>query len=657
MKHLLVSATISIILLFLPFQADTAGAWGDTIPPTVTSVSPSGTSGISGVVIQVNYFDTGSASNPGLLSWREIYVDDTLIYPNAGANQPASCTFTQNSDITCTMNIDLTASPHTVHGYLRDYGYNITSFSSSFTASSPLPPSSDVLPPELDVIYGIAPSRVSFQDNFLFWARFSDAAPSSGVVPESASFDIDGITVSCQVSNLKDVKCSSPPLSRGIHPFTFSMADAAGNTVTYSSSIRKGLKAHVRDDATGGDCPLIGNWDSASRTCTIGQDFDDVIISVDSDNVTVDGGGHGLSANSGFVAIQLNNRTGVTVCDFRLVSYYYGISIIGGGWNRVTGNLLSTDIGIVVDSSTNNVIEGNKIQNSSPGIGLSNSTDNLIRGNQVGSDWIPGYQVAIDLSLSSGNTISGNVIDLAWAGIYLYGSTGNNIDSNNVSTSGPTAELAESNANVFTSNDFSSQGDGLKISYFETTPPTDQPNIFYHNNFLQNTGVQFLGNPGTDLFSQVMPTGGNYWQGWNGPDADGDGIIDNPIVFVGGQDEFPWTTASGWTKPVLTTSLTRTYWQDYASYLAQELSVDFSISNSGPAATTVNIIGSVCTNGVSMVTTTPLAIGDIVTGQTDVYTLKYTVPSGASFFRTTNYATAIGSVGTYFEYPGPFPEV
>lgn len=656
MKHLLGSVIVCIIILFLPFQAETAGAWSDTIPPTVTSVSPSGTSGISGVVIQVNYFDNGIASNPGLLSWKEIYVDDTMIYPTAGPDLPASCTFTQNSDITCTMNLGLTAGPHTMHGYLRDYGYNITSFSSSFTASSPMPPSSDTLPPELDVIYGGSLSHVSFQDNFLFWARFSDAAPSSGVVPESASLEIDGVTVSCQVSNLKDVKCSSPPLVRGIHPFTFSMADAAGNTVTYSSSIRKGLTAHIRDDATGGDCQLIGNWDSAARTCTIGQDFDDVIISVDSDNVTVDGGGHGLGASGGFIAIQINNRTGVTVRDFRLLGYYYGVSIIGGGLNHVTGNLLDTDSGIVVDSSANNVIEGNVIQNSSPGIGLSNSTNNLIRGNRVGNGWSPGYQVAIDLSLSSGNTISGNVIDLAWLGIYLYGSTGNNIDSNNVSTSGPTADLMESNANVFTNNDFSSQGDGLKISYFETTPPTDQPNVFYHNNFLQNVGVQFFGNPGTELFSLTMPIGGNYWQGRNGPDADGDGIIDNPIVFDGSQDEFPWTTASGWTKPGLTTSLTRTYWQDYASYLAQELSVDFSISNSGPSATSVTIIGSVCTNGVSTVTATPLAIGDIATGQTDVYTLKYAVPSGVSFFRTTNYATAIGSEGTYFEYPGPFPE-
>lgn len=657
MKRLFVSAIVMTILLFLPFQADTAGARGDTIPPTVTSVSPSGTSGISGVVIQVNYYDEGSASNPGLLSWKEIYIDDTLIYPTAGYGQPASCTFTQNSNITCTMNIGLTAGPHTVHGYLRDYGYNITSFSSSFTASSPLPPSSDILPPELDVIYGIAPSRVSFQDNFLFWARFSDAAPSSGVVPESASFEIDGIAVSCQISNLKDVKCNSPPLTRGIHPFTFSMADAAGNTVTYSSSIRKGLTAHIRDDATGGDCLLIGNWDSASRTCIIGQDFDDVIISADSDYVTVDGGSHGLSVNSGNDAIQLNNRTGVTVCDFSLAGYSYGISIIGGNSNRITGNLLNTDYGIEIDSSVSNVIEGNDIQNASPGIMLNNSDANLLRGNRIGYYGIPDYQDAIDLYFSDDNTISGNVIDLAWKGIFLNGSTGNTVDSNNVSTSGPSAVLGESIANIFSGNDFSSQGDVLVIAYNEITPPADQPNVFYHNNFLQNTGVQFLGNAGTDLFSQAMPTGGNYWQGQNGPDADGDGIIDNPIVFDRGQDEFPWTTASGWTKPVLTTSLTRTYWQDYASYLAQELSVDFSISNSGPPATDVTIIGSVCTNGVSMVTATPLAIGDMETGKTDAYTLRYAIPAGVSFFRTTNYATAIGSEGTYFEYPGAFPEV
>ncbi|MEW6019163.1 MAG: hypothetical protein AB1760_13935, partial [Pseudomonadota bacterium] len=29
---------------------------------------------------------------------------------------------------------------------------------------------------------------------------------------------------------------------------------------------------YIRDDATGGDCSLIGNWDAASKTCTLTTD-------------------------------------------------------------------------------------------------------------------------------------------------------------------------------------------------------------------------------------------------------------------------------------------------------------------------------------------------------------------------------------------------
>jgi hypothetical protein len=40
--------------------------------------------------------------------------------------------------------------------------------------------------------------------------------------------------------------------------------------------------------------------------------------------------------------------------------------------------------------------------------------------------------------------------------------------------------------------------------------------------------------------------GGNYWSDWTSPDEDGDGFVDSPYTFDGGEDNLPWTEMNGW---------------------------------------------------------------------------------------------------------------
>lgn len=54
------------------------------------------------------------------------------------------------------------------------------------------------------------------------------------------------------------------------------------------------------DDATGGDCTLVGTWDAGSKTCTLTRDID-VGVKIGEtygmlDGVTLDGAGHTISA-------------------------------------------------------------------------------------------------------------------------------------------------------------------------------------------------------------------------------------------------------------------------------------------------------------------------------------------------------------------------
>src|SRR3972149_6707300 len=55
---------------------------------------------------------------------------------------------------------------------------------------------------------------------------------------------------------------------------------------------------YIRDDATGGDCYLIGTWDGATKTCTLTTDVlvrDEVGIVIAGNGITLDGGGHSIT--------------------------------------------------------------------------------------------------------------------------------------------------------------------------------------------------------------------------------------------------------------------------------------------------------------------------------------------------------------------------
>ena len=69
-------------------------------------------------------------------------------------------------------------------------------------------------------------------------------------------------------------------------------------------------------------------------------------------------------------------------------------------------------------------------------------------------------------------------------------------------------------------------------------------NTIYRNNFIDNL-TQALAF-GSNIFNLDKPVGGNYWSDWTVPDNDADGFVDNPYVFYGGQDNFPWVRQNGW---------------------------------------------------------------------------------------------------------------
>ena len=208
------------------------------------------------------------------------------------------------------------------------------------------------------------------------------------------------------------------------------------------------------------------------------------------------------STNAGFVYVA--NGTNVTVKDLTLTN---------------------NGMGVWFENTINSLIENVTVSNNLNGIQLSNSTNNTVTGNTVHASLSSGIQ----LITSDCNNITGNAVSENGKGIVLGSYSASKPDF-------------VANDNNITGNIVCNNKVGVSVGDFSSN------NEIYHNSFIDNEIQAYDQNmPGTvNFFNLDMPTGGNYWNDWTSPDSDGDGIVDEPYVFDGGQDNLPWTTFNGW---------------------------------------------------------------------------------------------------------------
>jgi parallel beta-helix repeat protein len=206
-------------------------------------------------------------------------------------------------------------------------------------------------------------------------------------------------------------------------------------------------------------------------------------------------------------------------------------------------------------------------------------------------------------------------------------------------------------------NTFSGNGTGLSMSQ-------SQANAVYQNDFIGNLQQVALTDPLPNVFNMPAPSGGNYWSDFDEPvedcqDMDGDGFCDAPYTFPGAQDELPWTEPDAWCsqEPVLGLLMTDVYWDGYADYISNRLSVEYQVESFFDVTHGLVIVGTSNTMGVTAATPMPHNVGDINGGgggaRTASFTLKYNLPTGTPFFANSIYATAMNGCGTVFPYPGP----
>ena len=168
--------------------------------------------------------------------------------------------------------------------------------------------------------------------------------------------------------------------------------------------------------------------------------------------------------------------------------------------------------GTVVRVTANNVnITGFTIQNGGTefvdcGIFVGNWNGNIITNNRIRENYN-----GLRLLNSKSNEIVGNIIINNVFGIWFSDSSNNQIIGNTI-TNNPT---------------------GVYVS-----SKTSQLNVFYHNNFINNTN-QVRDFSDSSKWDKEDIERGNFWSDYNGTDTDENGIGDTPYTKWGIVDHFP----------------------------------------------------------------------------------------------------------------------
>jgi parallel beta-helix repeat protein len=251
-----------------------------------------------------------------------------------------------------------------------------------------------------------------------------------------------------------------------------------------------------------------------------------------------------------------------------------GIYLWLSSGNVLTGNELdANDTGILLAASDQNEISGNVLSFNPTGIDLSaGSTGNVLMKN-VFQDEKGKYRVkyGVTIEAATGNRVESNAIVNAETGVFLGSSaSGNVVLSNTIAGAAYGLSLTGSN-NEVAGNLITSCGRGILFveTYGRETPSGNrihdntlsenrhqiylsrdsQGNQLYRNAILGEATA--VGSDGKLVSSNVLDYGqnvwtvagdGNYWAGYTGGDADGNGIGDLPVLVVpaGAQDTAPF---------------------------------------------------------------------------------------------------------------------
>jgi len=195
---------------------------------------------------------------------------------------------------------------------------------------------------------------------------------------------------------------------------------------------------------------------------------------------------------------------------------------------------------VALVNCTNITITGLEISNNYDGLLLAYTMNSTITKSLIVNNYF-----GVKLYQSTFNSIlESNLRQNYWA-VWFYRSTDNSIAGNNITANNKYGMLLiTSSNNRITANNIVNNRVGASFG-------NSSNNFVYQNNFINNTkhvevtkiAVGYIPIPdGMHIFDNVYPSGGNYWDDYNGTDANHDGIGDTPYLvseYRNNTDDYP----------------------------------------------------------------------------------------------------------------------
>jgi parallel beta-helix repeat protein len=287
---------------------------------------------------------------------------------------------------------------------------------------------------------------------------------------------------------------------------------------------------------------------------------DDIVgytVASERDNIVLDGGGYSLIGNGNSTGIFILNRNGVTVKNMNVSNYGCGIKLIadiylGGASssNNLTNNTLTdNEYGILISSSSNNVLRNNIMNNSTRNFGVQGKyAQDIDVSNTVDSKPIIYWVNQQDRTVPSEagyvalvNCTHITVQDLNLAnngqGVVLFSTTDSTITMNHITNTGSSIYVYESSSNTISGNTLANNGDGIRGQ------ASSNNNISSNNITTNESGIYFTGVSENNFISGNSVTAntgdGIHLLGSRNTDIDGNTIknnTENGIIFFESQN-------------------------------------------------------------------------------------------------------------------------